>query len=106
MIEQGKYSVSFKTPVGEGAGTVELGSDGKLIGGDATFAYIGNWSCDGAKFRAALNARRVVAGPPGVFGLDNLDIIISGLGDGTAISCRGFAKQSPGIVLDVVLTPD
>jgi hypothetical protein len=33
LITQGKYSVWFKTPVGEGAGVVEFGPDGKLSGG-------------------------------------------------------------------------
>jgi hypothetical protein len=44
----------------------------------------------------------VVAGLPGVFGADDLDIIVSGRArDGTIISCTGFAKQAPGLKLEV-----
>jgi hypothetical protein len=32
LITQGKYSVWIKTPVGEGAGVVEFGPNGKLSG--------------------------------------------------------------------------
>ena len=42
MITEGKYSVWFKTPVGEGAGEVVFGPDGKLTGGDAMFSFSGN----------------------------------------------------------------
>lgn len=33
MLSEGKYSIWFKTPVGAGAGVVELGSEGVLTGG-------------------------------------------------------------------------
>jgi hypothetical protein len=78
MIFPGKYSVWFKTPVGEGAGVVELSRDGNLSGGDTTFAYKGEWTQDGERFKATLSARRVVPGPPGVFGMDEIDIVVSG----------------------------
>lgn len=91
--------------MGEGAGTVEFGPDGKLRGGDHTFAYDGSWSQEGEHFRATLSAKRVVPGPPGVFGMDELDIIIAGRSnDGPSVACTGFAKQSPGLKLEVVLT--
>ena len=104
MITPGRYSSWFKTPVGEGSGIVEVGADGKLGGGDDTFAYGGHWSQDGDRFRATLSAKRVVPGPPGVFGADEVDIVVSGLSDGTAtLRCIGFAKQAPGLKLEVVL---
>lgn len=104
LITQGKYSVWFKTPVGEGAGVVELGPDGELGGGDTTFSYIGNWTQEGERFKAAISARRIAPGPPGVFGMDEIDIILTGHSDGDgSTSCTGFAKQSPGLKLEVVL---
>ncbi|MGY4500909.1 hypothetical protein ACVWYH_004840 [Bradyrhizobium sp. GM24.11] len=104
MITPGKYSVWFKTPVGEGAGVVEFGPDGKLGGGDSTFAYVGIWTQQGEHFRANLSARRVAPGPPGVFGLDEIDIVVSGRSiDGSSTFCTGFAKQSPGLKLEVEL---
>lgn len=104
VITPGKYSVWFKTPVGEGAGVVEFGPDGKLGGGDSTFAYAGVWTQKGEHFKASLSARRVAPGPPGVFGLDEIDIVVSGRSvDGSSMSCTGFAKQSPGLKLEVEL---
>lgn len=104
MITPGKYSVWFKTPIGEGAGVVEFGPDGKLGGGDSTFAYAGIWTQQGEHFKANLSARRVAPGPPGVFGLDEIDIVVSGRSiDGSSTSCTGFAKQSPGLKLEVEL---
>ena len=104
MITQGKYSAWFKTPVGEGAGVVELSPDGKLSGGDTTFSYTGNWTQNGERFKATLVARRAAPGPPGVFGMDEIDIVVTGRADdGASVSCTGFAKQAPGLKLEVVL---
>jgi hypothetical protein len=104
MITPGRYSAWFKTPVREGSGVVDFGHDGKLTGGDDTFVYAGHWSQEGERFRASLSAKRVVPGPPGVFGADNVDIVVTGLSDGSAtLTCTGFAKQAPGLKLEVVL---
>jgi hypothetical protein len=104
LITQGKYSVRFKTPVGEGAGVVELGPNGKLSGGDSTFAYVGDWEQVGERFKSTLSAKRIAPGPPGVFGMDEIDITVAGRSDGDASTpCTGFAKQAPGLKLEVTL---
>jgi hypothetical protein len=104
LITEGKYSAWFRTPIGEGAGVVEFAPDGKLSGGDPAFSYSGSWDAVGDRFRAALSARRVLSGPPGVFGMDELDLVVTGHSDsGTTASCTGFAKQAPGLMLDVTL---
>lgn len=104
MIEEGRYSSWFKTPVGEGAGIIELGPNGKLSGGDATYSYTGNWKVEGERLRAVVSAKRFAPGPPGVFGLDEIDIVATGFSeDGKTASCTGFARQSPGINLTVTL---
>ena len=46
MLSEGRYSVWFKTPVGAGAGIVELDSEGMLTGGDPPFSYSGHWEKD------------------------------------------------------------
>ena len=104
MITQGKYSVWFKTPVGEGAGVVEFAPDGKLSGGDTTFSYAGSWTQERERFRATLSAKRATPGPPGVFGMDEIDIVVTGHSyDSASVSCTGFAKQAPGLKLEVEL---
>jgi hypothetical protein len=90
--------------VGEGAGVVKFGPDGNLSGGDTTFSYTGNWEQNRNRFKAALTAKRTSPGPPGVFGVDEIDIIVSGDSDGgESVSCIGFAKQAPGLKLEVTL---
>src|SRR5258708_32017879 len=103
MITEGKNSVWFRTPIGDGAGIVEFGPNGELSGGDTTFSYIGNWEQDGERFKAAISAKRMAPGPPGVFGIGGIEIIVAGpsRGGGSA-SCTGFAKQSPGLRLEVL----
>jgi hypothetical protein len=102
VITAGKYSAWFSTPVGEGAGTVVLNADGTLSGGDTTFSYAGHWEQIGERFRAVYTAKRMSPGPPGVFGMDELDIVVTGRSDdGVTASCTGFAKQSPGLKLEV-----
>jgi hypothetical protein len=104
MITEGKYSIWFRTPIGDGAGMVEFGPNGELSGGDTTFSYIGSWEQDGERFKAAISAKRTAPGPPGVFGMDEIDIIVAGHSDGgVSASCAGFAKQSPGLRLEVTL---
>ena len=83
---------------------VELAPDGTLAGGDTTFSYVGNWTQEGKRFRATLSAKRVSPGPPGVFGVDEIDIVVTGNSEGGAsVSCTGFAKQAPGLKLEVEL---
>jgi len=104
MITEGKYSIWFRTPIGVGSGIVEFGPNGELSGGDTTFCYIGNWEQDGERFKAAISAKRMAPGPPGVFGMDDVDIIVTGHSDGAgSASCTGFAKQTPGLRLEVML---
>jgi hypothetical protein len=104
MITAGRYSSWFKTPIGESSGVLELRPDGTIGGGDATFAYSGTWSTEGNRVRGLLTARRFEAGPPGVFGLDEIDIVATGTSkDGQTVAGTGFAKQAPGIKMEVTL---
>jgi hypothetical protein len=104
LITEGKYSVWFKTVIGEGAGVVKFGPDDELSGGDTTFCYTGNWTQDDERFKATVSATRIAPGPRGVFGMDQIDITITGHSDGgMSTSCTGFARQSPGLKLEVTL---
>lgn len=104
-ITPGKYSAWFKTPVGEGAGVVELLPDGTLTGGDTTFSYSGTWAAQpGHGIKAVYSAKRIADGPPGVFGLDEIEIVATGkINDDGSLTCIGFAKQAPGLKLEIEL---
>jgi hypothetical protein len=104
LINEGKYSVFFRTSVGEGAGVVELGPNGQLRGGDETFAYTGHWEQDGDRFTATISSTRIAPGFSGVFGKNHVDIsVIGSSSGGVTASCTGFAKQAPELGLEVTL---
>ena len=104
MLKDGKYSVWFRTPLAEGTGVVVLAPDGKLSGGDTIMSYTGHWRPDGEQFEATLFAARHSPGP-GAFGeVDYLDITLTGRSKGgITASCKGTAKQAPGLMLDATL---
>jgi hypothetical protein len=65
MLKHGKYSVWFKTPVGEGAGVVELEPTGQLRGGDGVASYTGTWEQNGERLKATISSKRTHAGLSG-----------------------------------------
>lgn len=103
MLNPGRYFIWFNTPIGEGAGEVNLLPNGDLAGNDTNFSYAGKWKRIGHRFKAEFCAKRVAPGPPGVFGLDKVDLVVSGIATGDpTISGIGFAKQAPGLQLNVM----
>ena len=104
MLRDGKYSVWMRTPLAEGMGVVVLAPDGKLSGGDTIMSYTGHWRTDGEQFEATLFATRHSPGP-GAFGeVDDLDITLTGRSKGgVTASCKGTAKQAPGLTLEATL---
>jgi hypothetical protein len=102
MLQNSKYSVWFRTPQGEGYGIVAL-MDGKVSGGDNISSYAGTYVQDGDKFAATVAVRRHKQGPPSVFGIDNVDITLSGKSTLTTASCFGTADQVPNITLQATL---
>jgi hypothetical protein len=100
MLTQGKYSVRFRTPFAEGTGVVVLTPNGRLSGGDTVLSYTGHWRTD----EATVFTSRHSSGQPSVFGADNLDISLTGRSNGgVTASCKGTAKQAPGLTLEAML---
>jgi hypothetical protein len=103
MLRNGSYSAWFRTQRGEGTGIVEL-SAGKVTGGDAFLAYTGSYVEDGNTFTASIATRRHTQGPTSVFGIDNVDLTLTGNSSATVTaSCKGTVKQIPGMAFEAVL---
>ena len=103
MLKDGSYSAWFRTQRGEGTGIVEL-SAGKVTGGDAFLAYAGSYVEDGNTFTASIATQRHTQGPSSVFGIDNVDLTLTGNSSATVTaSCRGTVKQIPGMTFEAVL---
>jgi hypothetical protein len=102
MIRDGQYAAWFRTSLGEGTGIVRI-ADGKISGGDSFFTYGGSYDLVDDRFTAVLTTRRHAAGPPTVFGLDEVEVKLAGKIQGTTARCTGVAEQVPGIAFEATL---
>ena len=96
MHRDGRYAVWFRTSRGEGTGVVHL-DNGVISGGDSFFTYSGAYEIDDDHFTATLTTTRHAAGPPTLFGLDDVEIKLVGKFAGKMASCAGTATQAPGL---------
>jgi hypothetical protein len=102
MLKDGKYGAWFRTSRDEGTGIVHL-TNGKISGGDSIFTYGGSYEIDEDRFTATLTTRRHSAGPPTVFGIDEVEVTLTGTFNGRMASCSGTAEQAPGVVFEATL---
>src|SRR3984957_2988896 len=104
MLRNGSYSAWFRTSQAEGIGIVVL-KDSKLTGGDTVLAYTGTYFQNGDRFSASVTTQRHTAGQPSVFGIDNVNLTLTGKSTPTTASCIGTAKQAPGLIFEATLIP-
>jgi hypothetical protein len=102
MIRDGKYAAWYRTSRGEGTGVVYL-SNGKISGGDSVISYGGSYQVDGDRFTATLTTQRHAAGQPTLFGLDEVEVNLTGISHGPIAWCSGTAAQAPDIVFEATL---
>ena len=102
MIQNGEYAAWFKTPRGEGTGILLL-LNGKITGGDSVLTYSGSYEVDQDRFTAVVSTRRHAAGQPTLFGIDEVQIELTGKSTGTTASCAGAAKQAPELPFQATL---
>jgi len=102
MIRDGKYAAWYRTSRGEGTGVVHL-SNGKISGGDSVISYGGSYQVDGDRFTATLTTHRHAAGQPTLFGVDEVEVKLTGIAHGPIAWCSGTAEQAPEIVFEATL---
>lgn len=103
-MQNGLYSVEFKTQIGPGHGVVML-LNGNLTGGDSMMYYVGTYTNEGSSFKATLKSKSH-AHPPGmrsVFGVDPITISLSGTFTDTEVTGHGTAAEAPGANFTVKL---
>lgn len=78
--------------------------DGRVTGRDTMIDYSGSYAQDGERFTARIKTRRHTDGEPSVFGIDEVDIELSGRST-TALTafCSGQAKQVPDVPFEATL---
>src|ERR1700742_1483650 len=96
MVRDGSYAVWFRTPRGTGTGIVHL-SEGRISGGDAFITYGGSYEHDGDRFTATLTTKRHTAGQPTLFGIDEVELKLTGISNETTATCSASADQIPGM---------
>jgi hypothetical protein len=77
--------------------------NGKISGGDSIFTYGGSYEVDEDRFTATLTTRRHAAGPPTVFGVDEVEAKLEGKFNDKMALCSGTAEQAPGVVFEATL---
>jgi hypothetical protein len=102
MPKDGQYAAWFRTSRGQGTGIVHL-VNGKISGGDSIFTYGGSYEVDEDRFTATLTTRRHAAGPPTVFGVDEVEAKLEGKFNDKMALCSGTAEQAPGVVFEATL---
>jgi hypothetical protein len=102
MIQDGEYAAWYKTARGEGTGIVHL-ANGEITGGDCVLTYSGRYEVDEDRFTAVLSTKRHTAGQPSVFGVDEVELKLTGKSTGVTASCTGIAKQAPGLLFQATL---
>lgn len=103
MLKEGKYAAWFRTAQAQGTGIVHL-ADGRISGSDSFFTYGGSYQLDDdQRFTAVLTTRRHADGPPTVFGLDEVEVELSGVCSGAMATCSGTAREAPGVRFEATL---
>jgi len=102
MLRDGKYAAWFRTPRGQGTGVVDL-VEGRISGSDSFFTYGGSYRVEERQFSAILTVNRHADGPPSVFGLDQVEVELSGVCNGLVANCSGRAKEAPDVSFEATL---
>ena len=96
QVKDGLYSVRFQTAKGGGAGVVFL-QNGKLRGGDTSMWYTGQYADNAGKFTANVAVARHAQGLPSIFGIDHVNIVLTGDSTETGAQTIGYSPQAPGV---------
>ena len=103
MLKEGKYAAWFRTAQAQGTGIVHL-AEGRISGSDSFFTYGGSYHLDDdQRFTAVLTTRRHADGPPTVFGLDEVEVELSGVCSGAMATCSGTAREAPDVRFEATL---
>lgn len=103
-FEAGLYAIRFQTQAGAGSGVAYL-ENGKLRGGDAMMAYVGSYDEANGSLNAEVHVSKHTNVPNmiSVFGVNDVDIHLTGSVSGGNAALTGTAPQAPGYALKVTM---
>lgn len=102
-MRNGLYKVAFSYAGNSGTGVIVL-QDGKVRGGDTSFAYVGDIDHQGEGAVGLINISRHSEGLPNVFGIDSYQLTVSAKASDTHLKGTAETLAAPGATLIVEMT--
>lgn len=103
----GLWTAEFGSSAGIFGGGVVVFREGKILGGDSTYFYTGDYRLQGSTFSATLKISPFIEGAESVFKTSGRDLILDLVGSftpqGTAIA-QGNPREIPQLNFGVKLT--
>jgi T3SS negative regulator,GrlR len=104
---EGLWTVEFGSSTGMFGGGVAVFRDGKIVGGDGTYYYLGEFNLRGNAFDAKLRISPFIPGAKSVFGTVGqeltLELVGTMVGPGQA-TAQGHPTGMPGLKFGAKLT--
>jgi hypothetical protein len=85
----GFWTVQFAGLQGFGSGVASLTEDGQVLGGDSSYTYIGTYTRNGDSIAGKIHVKRYSSDIPGVMGMDEFDLDLSGALQGNLLVVEG-----------------
>jgi len=98
MLVNGLYRLTFRTPLGEGAGVAVL-IDRRLYGGNSYHCFEGSYIVLGNHVSAQFSTKRHTEGAESLIVLDDMELRITGELTADGMTGRGVSDKVPGVVI-------
>jgi hypothetical protein len=104
-VENGLYKTEFQIAQGTGRGMLYV-RDGKMLGGNSAFAFVGTYAVDGDTISVDISTVRHNDDPNfrPLFGVDVITLKLTGHPTATGYAFEGGAVQVPGVLFRSVMT--
>jgi len=98
------WSVRFSSNMGIHGGGVVVIENGKILGGETGYTYIGSMRANRERVIAKVRVSKYMAEAPSIFGMDHFEMELTGRPDESQIRFDGFIVGSPqhDISIDLV----
>jgi hypothetical protein len=103
----GLWTAEFGSTAGTFAGGVAVFQNGRILGGDGTYFYLGKYTIKGQQFEATLKSSPFIEGARSVFNTTGQDLTLQLTGSLTGehqALAQGSAKEVPALKFAVRLT--
>jgi hypothetical protein len=103
----GLWTAEFGSSVGLFGGGAVVLQDGRIMGGDGSYYYLGEYTIDGLKFKATIRVSPFIAGAESAFKTAGRELTLDLAGtltDEQHVVAQGGAREVPDVGFGVKLT--